>query len=101
MVVAVAPARPSEVGGVQVVGEISGGVKIDALPDLGLDWRVTADAGGLVLSTKRPGVDFAVELRSAGDGVWRWAIRRGSLDLAELWPMAREKLGPAAGWSAS
>jgi hypothetical protein len=43
-----------------------------------------------------------VELRSAGNGVWRWAIRRGSLDLAELWPMVREKLGEAgAGWSAS
>lgn len=95
-------ARPAEIGGVQVYGNVSGGVKIDALPDLGLEWRVEAGADGLVFSTKRAGVDLAVELRATENGAWSWSIRRAQLDLAELWPLLREKLGSsAAGWSAS
>lgn len=79
-------------------------MKIADLPDLGLAWRATLADGGVALAATRPGADLLVELRPAGDdaGGWRWTILRGSLDLAELWPLAREKLGPAAeGWSAS
>ena len=95
-------ARPAELGGVQVLGDVSGGVKIGALPDLGSEWRVAAGEDGLVLSAKRAGADFEVELRPAGDGAWQWRIRRATLDLAELWPLLRPKLGAAAaGWSAS
>lgn len=95
-------ARPAEIGGVRVYGNVSGGVKIDALPDLGLEWRVETGADGLVFSTKRAGVDLAVELRATENGAWSWSIRRAQLDLAELWPLLREKLGTsAAGWSAS
>jgi len=85
-------------------GEIAGAVKIADLPDLGLAWRATLADGGVALAATRPGADLLVELRPAGDdaGGWRWTILRGSLDLTELWPLAREKLGPAAeGWSAS
>jgi hypothetical protein len=95
-------ARPAEVGGIHVYGNVSGGVKIDAFPDLGLEWRAEAGTEGLVLSTKRAGVDIAVELQAMDGGAWKWSIRRAQLDLAELWPLLREKLGPsAAGWSAS
>ncbi len=95
-------ARPAELGDVQVLGDVSGGVKIGALPDLGLEWRVAAGADGLVLSARRAGVDLGVELRPAGAGAWKWTIRRANLDLAELWPLLRPKLGAeASGWSAS
>ena len=99
---AASSARPAEVGGLHVYGDLSGGVKIDALPELGLDWRVSAGADGLLLSTKRAGVDVVVELQATDGGAWRWSIKRAQLDLAELWPLLREKFGAsAAGWSAS
>lgn len=85
-----------------VVGAVSGGVKIEDLPELGLAWRVSLAAEGIVLHGERPGVDIVAELRPAGGGSWSWTIRRGRLDVAELWPVLRGALGPeAAGWSAS
>ncbi len=100
--VAVVPARAAAGPDLPVEGVVSGVVKIDDLPDLGLPWNVSFAAGALTLASERPGVDIAVELRPAGAGAWNWTLLRGRLDVAELWPILRAKLGPhAAGWSAS
>ena len=97
-----ASARAGVAPGLSLRGEIRGGVAVAGLPDLGLEWNAAVDAEGLVLSTLRPGAEVEIVLRPAGEGAWRWAIRRGRLDLAELWPLARSRLGAAAeGWSAS
>lgn len=85
-----------------LVGEIGGALKLDRTPDLGLVWRVSFESGDVVLATHRPGIDISARIERTADSSWRWAIVRGDVDLAELWPLLREQLGePARGWSAS
>lgn len=92
----------ADVGEPTLNGEAAGRLQIDALPDLGLEWRIATTGGGWSLRALRPGVELEVALRPDGTGGWRWKITRGALDVAELWPAARERLGEAAaGWSAS
>lgn len=86
-----------------VSGGVAGELKLELLPELGLGWSVEAARDGVVLRALRAGVD--VEVRAEwpdAAGVWRWRVVRGAVDLAEMWPMMREKAGAAAaGWSAS
>lgn len=91
-----------EAAGWPLHGALAGEVELQVLPELGLVWRLEADAAGLALQASRPGVEMRVRLRLAAEGAWRWEIERGRLDLAELWPLLRERLGEqASGWSAS
>lgn len=85
-----------------VRGGVSGEVRIAALEELGLTWSVASDAAGLRLAAVRPGVDVRIAVSPGEDGAWRWELRQGELDLAELWPLLRARLGSGAeGWSAS
>jgi hypothetical protein len=85
-----------------VRGQVGGELQIAALTELGLVWGVESDAVGLLLHASRPGAELRVRVRVEAGGVWRWEIERGRLDLAELWPVLRERLGKeASGWSAS
>lgn len=109
---AVAPAWPP------LRGEVGGELRVAALPELGLAWTVELEPTRLVARARRAGVDLEVELRPPSDaeaaatvtfgtaaseaGAWRWRVRKGEVDLAELWPVLREVAGEAAaGWSAS
>jgi hypothetical protein len=83
-------------------GEVGGAMKIAALEELGLEWKVGATREGLVLRAQRPGLELTADLRPRADGSWAWELRRGEVDLGELWPVLRPALGEAAaGWSAS
>ncbi|MEO0055055.1 MAG: hypothetical protein RLZZ50_1002, partial [Verrucomicrobiota bacterium] len=87
---------------VALSGEMAGQLRSDALPDLGLGWKITSTVDGFSISALRPGAEIEVALRPGQAGAWRWRVSRGSLDVAELWPLARARLGAAAeGWSAS
>lgn len=86
-------------------GQLGGTVKVD-LPDLGLglDWRLESIPRGIALHATHPGIALTIEGRpDASDRQhWNWSITRGEFDFAELWPLIRAKVGPAAtGWSAS
>lgn len=86
-----------------LAGGVAGELKLEVLPELGLGWKVEAARDGVVLRAVRPGVDIVVNaFWPDAAGVWRWRVARGAVDLAEMWPMLREKAGAAAaGWSAS
>ena len=101
-IAAAAGGAAAPAGGLPLRGEIRGGLKIDALADLGLTWDVQATAEGVVLRAVRPGVELEVAAQPREGSVWAWKIVRGSVDLAELWPLLRGLVGAAAqGWSAS
>lgn len=84
-------------------GELTGELNLAGLPAPGLRWAMMLAADGLELRTHRPGVDVVIQLTpETGSAAWRWTIRRGALDLGELWPELRVHAGPeAVGWSAS
>lgn len=85
-----------------VRGQLAGEVKLEALAGLGLTWQAEAVPGGLALRARRPGVECELEVKPEAGGAWSWRVRRGEIDLAEAWPLARGWLGgEAAGWSAS
>ncbi len=83
-------------------GEVGGELQVAALAELGLKWEIAAGADGLVARLRRPGIEIDLTLKTLKSGIWAWGIDHGTVDLAELWPLARAKLPPAAaGWSAS
>jgi hypothetical protein len=83
-------------------GEVSGELSFSFMPEPGLPWRVEVVAEGLVLHAARPGLKVAVALHPRPEGEWGWEVLAGEVDLAELWPALRGRLGAAAaGWSAS
>ncbi len=83
-------------------GDAGGELRIEALEELGLKWRLEARPGGIILRGDRPGLELAVALRPGAGGAWTWEILRGECDLGELWPVFRGAAGEAASaWSAS
>jgi hypothetical protein len=85
-----------------VAGQLAGEVKLAGWEDLGLAWSLELGAGEWRLRGQRPGVELLCALRPAGAEGWTWRVERGRIDLGELWPELRAKLGSAAeGWSVS
>ncbi len=83
-------------------GAVGGELQVKAYEELGLKWEATLVPGGVVVRTLRPGVDVEVLARPEAGGAWAWTVRRGVVDLTELWPLLRARAGEgAAGWSVS
>lgn len=96
----VAGEAPAETGIVRrMEGGAGGELQIEALPALGLHWRVElgAPGAGLRLAADAAGVTLRVEALPSAAGDWRWRIAEGAVDLAGLWPVLKPALGKGAG----
>ena len=80
-------------------GGVGGELQIEALPALGLRWRMELGGpeGGLRLAADAPGVTMRLDAVPSSAGNWRWRIAKGAVDLAELWPVLKPALGKDAG----
>jgi len=90
-------AAPGMAGGME--GGVGGELQIEALPALGLRWRMELGGpeGGLRLAADAPGVTMRLDAVPSSAGDWRWRIAKGAVDLAELWPVLKPALGKGAG----
>lgn len=95
---AVAALAASAMAG-RMEGGVGGDLQIEALPALGLRWRMELGGpeGALRLAADAPGVTMRVEAEPSAAGDWRWRIAEGAVDLAEVWPVLKPALAKGAG----